>query len=295
MTGSGEIMRLTDLDGTTLDIYQANTHLNDEGMNPTQTRTAIDGLLGAANGAEGYAGMFMANMHTDTADSAGSDQILASARAYGAPVISARQALTWVQGRDGSSYQDVTWSGGRLGFTVVPGAGATGLEGMVPLEGASGRLLALTRDGVVVPVTARTIKGVPYGFFPAAAGRYEARYSALGMGADRTAPRLRLWVSKRQMLNRMARKGLRMRLKCSEPCRATARLTAKIGKRNVRLGGKKRKLAANRRVHAKVKLKPKAVRRLRRADPKRIRLRVSAMDAARNTRVVVRRLRLTHR
>ena len=84
------------------------------------------------------------------------------------PIISARQALEWVQGRDASRFTDVTWAGGRLGFTVVAGAGTTGLQGMVPLEGATGpaaRRVAATAS--TVPVTTRTIKGVAYGFFPA--------------------------------------------------------------------------------------------------------------------------------
>ena len=57
MTGSAEIMRFADLDGSTINLYQANTHINDEAMNPaSKVGTAIDYLLNAAVGPQGYYG-----------------------------------------------------------------------------------------------------------------------------------------------------------------------------------------------------------------------------------------------
>jgi hypothetical protein len=178
MTGSGLPMKFADRQGGVIDVYQAHTHLNDEGFTVAQTQTAIDFLLDRAIGAEGYYGMFTANEHTDKVVSAGSDAILASAQARAVPMISARQALRWVEGRNGSAFKEFTWSGGRLGFTITVAPGATGIRGMLPIQSTAGSLTALTRDGSPVTLTARTIKGVAYAFFDASPGRYEARYGA---------------------------------------------------------------------------------------------------------------------
>jgi hypothetical protein len=298
MTGSAEIMRFADSDGSTINLYQAHTHLNDEAMNPTQVGTAITSMLNAAVGAQGYYGFLTANMHTDNAASPGSDAIVAAAKARSVPVISARQALQWVQGRDASRFTDVTWTNGRLGFTVVAGAGATGLQGMVPVQGATGRLLGVSRNGVAVPVVAvRTIKGVSYAFFAAVSGRYEARYAVPAVpprsAADVTAPRVKVSMPKRRALRKLLKRGIAFRVSCSEPCRVTVRLTARIRGRDVVLAKVRRILEADRRVRVVVKLKPRAARRLRRADPSRVKLGITAMDIARNTRTVTRRVRLT--
>ena len=99
MTGSGLIMRFADLDGTTIDTCQAHTHMTDEAGQAYPS--TIDFLLDDALGANGFYGMFSANMHTDDAEShPGSDAIVASAQARGVPVITAKQALDWVDGRD---------------------------------------------------------------------------------------------------------------------------------------------------------------------------------------------------
>ena len=40
--------------------------------------------------------------------------------------------LDWLDGRNGSSFQGVSFSGGQLRFSVAPCAGSRGLEAMVP-------------------------------------------------------------------------------------------------------------------------------------------------------------------
>src|SRR6201999_462138 len=161
MTGSGEIMKFADLDGSSIDVYQAHTHINDEAMDTgAEVRTAIDSLLNWATGTQGYYGLFTMNMHTDDVDSDGSDEILASAQARDVPIISARQALRWVEGREGSRFKDFSWSGGNLGFTVTVASGANGLRGMLPISSSAGTLQTLTRNGTPVTLTAQTVKGV---------------------------------------------------------------------------------------------------------------------------------------
>jgi hypothetical protein len=178
MTGSGMIQRFTDRNGATLNLYQAATQMQDEPSTPQPYPATINALLDNALGTNGYYGMFVANMHTDDVDSDGSDAILASAQARDVPIISSRQALDWVEGRDGSVFKDFAWSGGDLGFTVATAPGANGLQGMLPMQSSAGTLQTVTRDGSAVTPTVRVVKGVQYAVFTAAAGRYQAHYGS---------------------------------------------------------------------------------------------------------------------
>jgi hypothetical protein len=73
-------------------------------------------------------------------------------------------------------------SDGQLHFTVVPGAGADGLEAMLPIHGSTGTLSQLTRNGQAVGYATQTIKGVDYAILPNASGDYVASYPAPGAG-----------------------------------------------------------------------------------------------------------------
>jgi hypothetical protein len=179
-TGSGMPMRFADTDGTMLDVYQSTTQMTDE-SGQTFPFT-IDTLLNRALGAQGYYGAFNANMHTDIS-SAGATSIVASAKARGVPVVSAQQMLTWLDGRNASTFEQIAYSGDQLSFRVTAGAGATGLRGMVPASYGGKSLLSMTRDGAPLAYTRETIKGVEYAFFASTTGAYTASY-----GADTTAP-----------------------------------------------------------------------------------------------------------
>lgn len=173
-TGSGMPMRFADLDGTMIDVFQAVSQMTDEsGQSYPAT---IDALLDGAIGPQGYYGAFTANMHTDSASHGGSDAIVASALARSVPVVSGRQMLTWLDGRNGSSFDSLSWSGSTLSFTITVGAGANGLQAMVPTHSAVGTLTSITCNGSPVLTTHETIKGVEYAFFEAAAGNYAASY-----------------------------------------------------------------------------------------------------------------------
>jgi hypothetical protein len=180
-TGSGMPMRFADTDGSMIDVYQAATQMTDESGQtyPFTVNTLLDRALGST----GYYGIFNANMHTDEVASAGSDAIVASAKARGVPVVSARQMLTWLDGRNGSTFDAIQYSGDTLSFRVSVGAGANGLRGMVPATFNGRTLQAMTRDGSALTYTREVIKGVDYAFFPATAGAYTASYAA-----DTTAP-----------------------------------------------------------------------------------------------------------
>ncbi|HKV12498.1 MAG TPA: family 16 glycoside hydrolase [Thermoanaerobaculia bacterium] len=175
MTGSGLPMRFADTDGTRIDVYQALTQMTDESDQsfPATINTLLDNALGTA----GYYGVMTANMHTDSASSSGSDAIITSALTRGVPVVSARQLLTWLDGRNGSKFSAIAWSGNTLTFTVTAAPGANGLRGMIPTTTAAGSLASLTVGGNSVTFTTETIKGISYAIFPASSGSYTATYA----------------------------------------------------------------------------------------------------------------------
>jgi VCBS repeat-containing protein len=182
-TGSGMPMRYADLDGTMIDVYQAATQMTDESGQSYPLH--IDTLLDNAIGTKGYYGVFTANMHTDSASSGGSDAIVNSAQTRGIPVVSARQMLQWIDGRNGSSFGSLAWNGSALSFNISVGSGANGLQAMLPTSSVAGPLASITRNGSPVSFTRQTIKGVEYAFFNADAGNYVAAFTA-----DTTAPQI---------------------------------------------------------------------------------------------------------
>ncbi len=175
-TGSGMPMRFADTDGSMIDVYQAATQMTDESEQAYPF--TVDTLLDNALGPDGYYGVFTANMHTDDAASADSDAVIESAQARGVPVVSARQMLTWLDGRNRSSFGSLERSGDRLDFTIDRGEGANGLRAMLPITAETGELLEVRRGGVPVATSEQTIKGIEYAFFDADSGSYSARYGA---------------------------------------------------------------------------------------------------------------------
>ncbi len=187
MTGSGMPMRFTDTDGSLIDVYQAATQMTDE--SEQSYPFTPDTLLDRALGPQGYYGAFTANLHTDIATTFEDTQTLASAQERGVPVIAARQLLTWLDGRNASSFGALAWSGSTMSFTVNVGAGANQLTAMLPTSGPGGRTLStLSRGGNAVTFTRTTIKGQEYAVFAAGAGGYQATYAAPGGGAFALTP-----------------------------------------------------------------------------------------------------------
>jgi fibronectin type 3 domain-containing protein len=176
MNGGGFPMRFADIDGTLIDVYQANTNLTDEST--TNYATSIAALLDNAVGSAGYYGAFGANMHTDNpAPHPGAEAIVSAALARSVPVISYKQLLTWVDGRNASTIRGLSWNAGTLTFVTTVGAGANGLQTMLPVQGPTGTLTAITRAGNPVLYTVQTIKGIQYALFPAATATYVATYA----------------------------------------------------------------------------------------------------------------------
>jgi len=176
-TGSAMPMRFADLNGSIIDVYNATTQMTDE-SGQSYPRTS-DALLGAAVGPQGYYGAYTVNAHTDWNPSPVSDAVVNSAQSRGIPIVSQVQMLNWLDARNGSSLGKLGWDGSNLSFTLTPGAGANGLQAMVPTHVPPALALAtITGPSGAVALTTSDIKGVGYAFFPAAAGTYTAAYVA---------------------------------------------------------------------------------------------------------------------
>jgi hypothetical protein len=110
------------------------------------------------------------------------------------PVISSRQLLTWLDGRNSSSFTALSWAGNTLSFNVTVRTGGTGLQVMVPRISTVGTLRAITYNGAPQTYRIETIKGIEYTFFTVASGSYQVSY-----GASSQASRLATEVDQYQI------------------------------------------------------------------------------------------------
>jgi hypothetical protein len=178
-TGSGMPMRFADKDGTMIDCYQVPTQLTDE--SEISYAPFINQLLNKALGSEGYYGVFTTNMHTDSSVHSGANAVIDAATARNVPIISARQLLKWLDGRNSTSFSNTTWTNNVLTFNITAGNDARNLRAMLPYVAANGgQLTTLTRNGTALAFTVETIKGMQYALFPAAVGTatYVATYKS---------------------------------------------------------------------------------------------------------------------
>jgi methionine-rich copper-binding protein CopC len=188
-TGSGIPMRFANTDGTMLDAYQATTQMTDEsGQSYPFTPDTL--LTNALDPQQGYYGAFTANMHTDSPTTGEDDGLILSAKNHNVPIVSARQMLKWLDGRDASSFKKLAWNNGTLSFSVATGVGADGLTVDLPTASSAGSLNSLTLNGTTVSYQTETIKGLQYAVFPAGAGTYSAHYAGTASAATAgAAPR----------------------------------------------------------------------------------------------------------
>src|SRR5262249_16482746 len=97
----------------------------------------------------------------------------------GVPVISAVQLLDWLDARNSSSFEELSFDGRSLRFGVRAATRANGLEAMLPASTHAGSLPRLTRDGAPGPFPARRGKGIPLRVLDAPSGAYVATYRSL--------------------------------------------------------------------------------------------------------------------
>lgn len=213
-TGSGLPMRFAKADGTLIDVYQATTQMTDGSQqcysfNPDLNTCArygsltlpntVEHLLTKALGSEGYYGAFTVNAHTDQSAACGvnndfhsprcvSEKIIARAQAHEVPVLSSREMLEWLDGRNGSSFRDVHPIDGNIvafELTAAVGLGRSGLDLLPTVQAMlptcwNNRQLSetITRNQTSEePILAiEDIKGVKYSFFWGKQGSYTATY-----------------------------------------------------------------------------------------------------------------------
>jgi WD40 repeat protein len=181
MNGSGMPMRFANLDGSLVDVYQAHTHMTDESGQtyPFTSNKLLDNALGS----KGYYGAFTVNAHTDEDHSSVAHAVISSAQARNVPVIASRQMLTWVDGRNSSSFGQLNWDDGLLGFTISKDDGARGLQAMLPYRSGTDTLQGITHGSDPVEYEVVTVKGIEYARFFAHSGNWAATY-----GIDTTPP-----------------------------------------------------------------------------------------------------------
>ena len=176
MNGGGFPMRFADSDGSLIDVYQANTNMTDESGQAYPA--TVDALLDKALGPQGYYGAFGTNIHNDFgAPQPTTEAVVESAQTRGVPLITYKQLLDWMDGRSASTIRSMSWNAGSFSFVTTVGAGANGLQTMLPSQGPSGTLSALTCNGSPKTYTLQTIKGLQYARFDTVAGTCQATYS----------------------------------------------------------------------------------------------------------------------
>ena len=183
-TGSGMPMRYADRNGNTIDVYQATTQFPDE--TTWNFPPDIDTVLDNAVGSKGFYAVITANMHMDHSYSPGSDSIVAEAQARGVPVITSAQMLTWLDGRNNSSFSNINWNTNTLSFTVTAASGAHNLQVLVPSHSAAGTLVSLSLNGTAVAYSVQVIKGLSYASFLTTGGAYQAVYASYAISGTIT-------------------------------------------------------------------------------------------------------------
>ena len=146
---------------------------------PAHIRALIDGALGA----DGYYGVFTANMDTDSPAHPGRRRDRRGGTATGASPSSPPPRCSRGPGRP----QRLVVRGTQLhsGTAALPCERRPRLA-RAPGDDRPSRPVALcrvSRDGQAVPVDQRTVKGISYVAFDAVSGDYVASYSAVATGA----------------------------------------------------------------------------------------------------------------
>ena len=185
LTGSGFPQRFGDLDGSMIDVYQSTTQITDEMNETLPTTSQIHELLDNAVGPKNYWGVIDVILHSDAGDHRRLNELVADAQGRGVPIVTSAQMLSWLDGRNGSSFSNISYGGGQLSFSLTAHPTARGLRAMLPARSASGPIVTLKRGGQPVSWNRRTVKGVDYVMFDGASGAYTAAYAN-----DTTAPEI---------------------------------------------------------------------------------------------------------
>ena len=152
-------------------LVVAPTHLVNE---TDATTNSINSLLDKALGPEGFYGVFGARYdYTDGF----ATQLLNSARARDVSLISAQQLLTWLDGRNSSSFGDpISFDLEEVAFSITVGAGANNIYVLIPNQALGRQVSSITINHTPVSFEVKTIKGRSYAVFRASNGVARVTY-----------------------------------------------------------------------------------------------------------------------
>ena len=149
-----------------------NTPLVSDSVAPTVSITAP--IAGTVSGT--------INVTANAADNVGvvGVQFILDGVALGAEDVASPYSVSWLDGRNNSSFGNMSWSNNQLTFDITARSNATNIRAMLPLNSQSGTLISITRNGNSVSFTTQTIKGMQYAFFAPVTGTstYVATYSS---------------------------------------------------------------------------------------------------------------------
>lgn len=177
MTGTGMPLSYTDQNGSLANIYQFTTQATDENAS-TVDASAINGLVTNATGANGYYGYFTILCHLDNlpiSNQCASDT-LSIAQNNNIPMISAKQATEFWDGRNNATLTNITYSSATLSFTAS--APVANLQEMTPVSYKGKTLSGITVNGASVTYATQTINGIAYAIttLPSGTSSFVASY-----------------------------------------------------------------------------------------------------------------------
>ena len=213
MTGSGLPMRFADQNGTIVDVYQVMTQWPDDllgngnqgrqSLNSTQAIALFDKMFNQSR--DGFYSAFCTNFHPLTwtdeewlqiwgmlwparERKLAGQGVLNLAQNYGIPIWSGKQLLDFTDARDRATFENISYSTGRLNFSLALPLATNNLTVMIPYSHEGRTLESISLNSSIVPFVTETLKGIEYALFKVNSfGRYEVR---VNYGPDTNPPEI---------------------------------------------------------------------------------------------------------
>jgi hypothetical protein len=181
-TGSGLLMKFSDVKGKTINVYQ---HLNavydqeyNESHDPEGFFNCYKGLMDRSMNNEVYS-FISIKSHNDEYyfSKIPLMRMLAYAGSNGIPVWTALKLLDFVKMRDEAEFSDLNWRNNRLSFNLNSSLKhSNGLTFMVPFDYRNKKIKEIILNGKNASFVIRSVKGSDYAFISVVPG---ANYSVL--------------------------------------------------------------------------------------------------------------------
>lgn len=168
-TGSGMPQQYTDAAGNLTGVYQFTTQATDENA-PTITQGAMNTLVGNATGTNAYYGYFTVLCHLDNlaASNQCASDTLTVAQNNHIPMVSARQAEQFWDGRNAAATTNLSYGPTTLSFTTT--TPISNIQQMVPTAYGGKSLASITINGASATYATLTVSGLTYAILSLAGG-----------------------------------------------------------------------------------------------------------------------------